>query len=368
MSNVETKLTEMRNGFDAVVAAVEEIANQPVPVPTINDRSLSGNKINGGTITNFNSVGIADEATETVLRVTNDGIISTTAHIQNIPNSVSIRGDVRVAGELHAQRLQVDEISADIRNERTSPLEFKAENGSLRGKGLIFTGVKHTRQFAFQENPDRFFSSESIDLQNEKEYKIAQQTVLTQTRLGDGITQSNLTQVGTLENLHTEGHLNVDNFVFFDADSMRLGVGTDVPNGQFSVKSFEHEFIVEPVDSTKFKTGTWTTSALQIITDDEPRIEISANGNIVLNNKVTMKGQLAIGVNNPSPEVDITTARPVRFQEKLFEVGDSEPSYGSYNRGDIVWNTAPNPTGYVGWICTKSGTPGIWKPFGQISS
>ena len=39
-----------------------------------------------------------------------------------------------------------------------------------------------------------------------------------------------------------------------------------------------------------------------------------------------------------------------------------------YRQGDIVWNTSPRPTGYVGWICTQAGTPGIWKTFGQIAS
>ena len=50
------------------------------------------------------------------------------------------------------------------------------------------------------------------------------------------------------------------------------------------------------------------------------------------------------------------------------QVGSGTPTEGSYRVGDIVWNTAPRPTGYVGWICVREGTPGEWKPFGQIAS
>ena len=56
----------------------------------------------------------------------------------------------------------------------------------------------------------------------------------------------------------------------------------------------------------------------------------------------------------------------MKFENKKFEVGVEPPSNGIYVKGDIVWNQEPRPTGYVGWICIKNGTPGDWKPFGVI--
>ena len=41
---------------------------------------------------------------------------------------------------------------------------------------------------------------------------------------------------------------------------------------------------------------------------------------------------------------------------------------GGGTKGDIVYNTAPTPGGYLGWVCTVTGTPGTWKPFGLIAS
>jgi hypothetical protein len=47
--------------------------------------------------------------------------------------------------------------------------------------------------------------------------------------------------------------------------------------------------------------------------------------------------------------------------------GDSSPTTGTYNQGDIVYNRNPTAGGHVGWICVSSGSPGLWKLFGPIS-
>ncbi|MDQ6482641.1 right-handed parallel beta-helix repeat-containing protein, partial [Dyadobacter sp. LHD-138] len=44
----------------------------------------------------------------------------------------------------------------------------------------------------------------------------------------------------------------------------------------------------------------------------------------------------------------------------------ASPSTGSWSVGDKIFNYAPTPGGYSGWICTTAGTPGTWKQFGKI--
>ncbi len=56
-------MTDIRKSLESLAEVIEKIDNKPSPAPIINDRSLSGNKINGGIITNFASVGISDETT-----------------------------------------------------------------------------------------------------------------------------------------------------------------------------------------------------------------------------------------------------------------------------------------------------------------
>lgn len=43
------------------------------------------------------------------------------------------------------------------------------------------------------------------------------------------------------------------------------------------------------------------------------------------------------------------------------------PTTGTWSIGDICNYTSPTSGGYVGAVCTTSGTPGIWKPYGLIT-
>lgn len=49
--------------------------------------------------------------------------------------------------------------------------------------------------------------------------------------------------------------------------------------------------------------------------------------------------------------------------------GSAAPtSGGPYAQGDIVFNNAPTAGGFVGWVCTATGSPGTWKTFGAVSA
>jgi hypothetical protein len=366
--SIENKLTEMREGFAAVSAAVEAISKQPAVQPEILDRQLSGNKINGGRITNFSSTGITDTATSPTLLVGNDGVTITVLHVNSIANPLTVQGNLTVQGEITATRLHVDEISADVRNERTSPLEFTAEGGNIFGKGLIWTGNGSTKQLTMQGTPERLFSSESFDIATGKEFSINKQTVLSADSLGQGIVHSNLQNVGSLRSLRVSGDVTIDEHIYYDADSMRLGVGISEPNGTLSVASLDHEFVIDATEDYRFKVGSWTTTGVDIVTDDTKRLSIEPGGDIIFSSKAVFNGKIGVGVKNFAADVDITTAGPVRIQGKKYEVGEGIPTSGSYAIGDIVWNNIPRATGYVGWICIRDGVPGEWKPFGQIAS
>jgi parallel beta-helix repeat protein len=43
------------------------------------------------------------------------------------------------------------------------------------------------------------------------------------------------------------------------------------------------------------------------------------------------------------------------------------PVSGTHIIGDIVYNNGPAAGGFIGWVCTASGSPGTWKTFGAIS-
>ena len=52
---------------------------------------------------------------------------------------------------------------------------------------------------------------------------------------------------------------------------------------------------------------------------------------------------------------------------QIRQSASAPPANGTYQRGDIVWNSHPISGSYIGWICTGDGTPGIWTTFGLIS-
>lgn len=49
-------------------------------------------------------------------------------------------------------------------------------------------------------------------------------------------------------------------------------------------------------------------------------------------------------------------------------MGSAAPSSGAYVQGDIVLDTTPSASSFIGWVCTSGGSPGTWKTFGAIST
>ena len=367
---MSTDIKKVTESLSSLASAIQDLANDTTTEIEINDRSLSGNKIHAGMITKFQSQGIKDESTRATVLVNDLGLHVDNFTVKDILSPLKVHGDLTVQGSVTAQKLHVNELTADIRNERTSPLEFIAEgDAGVYGKGLHWRGDGPTKQFVYRANPDRIWTTESIDLNGDCGYYIDNVAVLNLNELGSTINSSSLTAVGTLNNLQTSNNLTIDSWIYYESESNRLGIGTEAPNAQLSIVSLESEFIVDCEGPTT-KIGNWTTDKLDIITDNTARISISENGNIKLGTnietKTTVSGKLGVNVTNPAN--DIETAGPVKFQGKKFETSTEIPQSGSYNIGDIVWNQLPTPTGYVGWICTRAGTPGEWNTFGQIST
>ena len=374
MSNLNDKLVKMRDGLDAVSVAMQAIADTPADPAPINDRELSGNKIHGGLITLFRSQGITDTATATQLLVDDTGITTNNVDANTI-SAHTVTGALNVQGLLTVERLEVTELSVDVRNERSSSLEFVPDSGStIAGKGLLWRDPDtYTKQLVWHANPDRLFSTESFDLSAGKHFSIGATPVLTEEAIGTSVVNSSLQTLGTLNNLEVNGNVTIDQFIFWESESNRLGIGTDAPNAALSIVSLDAEFIVEP-EGASIKMGAWTNNDLDIITDDQTRLSIKANGVIQAgtseapNAVVKVFGQLGIGVNNIDADVTLSTSGPVKLDGRKMQSGATAPSAGAYALGDIVWNSNPKPTGYVGWICTREGTPGTWKAFGSISS
>jgi hypothetical protein len=328
-------------------------------------RSLTGDHINGGKIQNFASAGISDTATKTQIAVSDTGVHVNSLTVGNLEN-------LTVNGVLKTKILEVDELRADIKFEKDVPIVFSGDE--IAGKGLLWSGKGQTKQFIFAANPDRFFVSENIDFARGKSITVNNIKLIDETELGPTVTKSNLREVGRLNGLIVDGSVILDQYVVYNSATNRLGLGTEEPNGAFSVAEDGVEVIVGTRDAVRGYVGTHASNALDIITDNTARITITASGNITLGNtklapvQVSVHGKLAVRVNTPDSEVDLHVNGAVKFNNKLQTTGRTYPTAGSYNAGDIVWNSEPRINQYVGWICVQAGAPGIWEPFGKIGN
>jgi hypothetical protein len=278
------------------------------------------------------------------------------------------------------QQEKLDNLSAllnDILSEKNQDtniveLSYLKFNGDIEGKGLIWAGRGHTKQLVYQPSPDRFFSSETIDLAKDRAVTINGVKIIDDKELGTSITKSSLREVGRLRGLIVDGSLSVNQFLYYNATSDRLGLGTEEPNAALSICDQGVEIVIGSREYNKAGIGVYNSSDLELITDNTTRITISAGGNIELGNRnngpiqVLVHGTMGINVGTPDPRTNLHVGGAIKFNDTLHLKGTRPPEGGSFKQGDIVWNSEPQQRHYVGWICIQSGNPGIWAQFGEI--
>jgi hypothetical protein len=116
----------------------------------------------------------------------------------------------------------------------------------------------------------------------------------------------------------------------------------------------------------------WTSESIDIANESSymigntPVLRQTELGSSVRTSSLVTVGTLQNLRTQGSLSIDDYTNGPVKFENKKFLNGSGIPTSGTYRQGDIVWNENPVSTSYIGWVCVKAGTPGEWKPFGQI--
>jgi hypothetical protein len=249
---------------------------------------------------------------------------------------------------------------------------FIVFKGDVDGKGLIWTGDGNNKQIIFARNPDRFFVSEHVNLAKEKQFLINNIKVLDDKELGPTVTKSNLREVGRLKGLLVDGSVSINQYLFYDGNTDRLGLGTEQPNAALSIADMNIELVLGASDPNVGSIGTFNSADLELVTDNTARITIGAGGNITLGNtnfgpvKVSVVGSMGINVNNIDPRANLHVSGAVKFNDKLHLSGREAPQGGAFNEGDIMWNSDPQPGKFVGWVCTRAGNPGLWSGFGRI--
>jgi hypothetical protein len=334
---------------------------------------LSGDLVSGGTIKNFSSTGIKDLATVQTLIIEDNKVTVKSLAVGSIESNFTVRGDVKIYGVLDAGFVRTTELITNQRYEKQY-LEFAhGEKGTNIGTGLLWPTEGYNKQFVLMAGPDRFFSTESLELASGRNLMIGGSVVVSETELGSAIKSSKLTAVGRLEKLSVLGDVDFNDNVFYNAETGRFSIGYATPTAIFTVYD-EHndiEVVLNGNRSGYGQVGTRNTKGFEVITDDQARISVNEKGDITFGHEykdstlIRAYGKLSVGVKNPREQFEV--AGNMRFGGKLFATADEPPTSGNYTTGDVVWNSKPRPTGHIGWVCVAGGSPGMWKTFGQIS-
>ena len=372
-NNLDKALAYLGTSLQSLV----QQANGPVDLEHLHTkiakRSLTGDHINGGTIINFASTGIKDSATTQQITVSDSGVEVKNISVGQVKGNLSVENSF-TAKSITVDVLEVKELKTDLKLGQSAPLEITVSNGeTLVGKGLLLKGQGPTKQLIFTANPDKFTSTEHFELIKDKEFRISGDPVLSATALGTGVVKSNLRELGRLRGLIVDGSASFGQYLYYNNDTSRLGLGIENPNAAFGICEDGIEILIGTRDQTRGMIGTFASTPFDIVTDNTARISIGSSGNILLGNtnegpvQVSIHGKLAIKVNTPDPDVDLHVNGPVRFHGHLHIYADTPPDNGTYKTGDIVWNTSPRAGGNVGWVCVRAGSPGDWMPFGPIT-
>jgi hypothetical protein len=280
-------------------------------------------------------------------------ITATAAGEVVIGNASSRDGLLRVNGSIY-----VDNLIADTRVERTSPLEFKStRDQTIYGLGLVWAGNGSQRELFMYSDPDRLRTTESFDLAEGQSYYIGGHPVLTTDRLGNSVAHSSLVTVGPLNSLAVSGDT--------------------VLHGSLSVDGIATLKTLEFTDGTKNviidKTGVGSFTDITIKSAGHEALyadahEINIGDRALTNRPIKVFGPLSVGISNPDPSLQFAVNGDVAIGGKKFTNANQAPTIGTWSQGDICWNTTPLPSSFIGWVCIQTGSPGTWAGFGLIAS
>lgn len=332
---------------------------------------LSGDLISGGSISAFASTGIDDKATVKTLTIKDGMIIVDKILTKEFNGNVLFTENVNIHGQLTVETLKVKELLAERSFDKVY-LEFEPVKGaeSANGSGLLWRGGDFKKFFVLKG--DRFFSSENIDLYNDKSFKIDNVDVLNKNSLGTTVRKSSLREVGTLNSLTVTGDTNLSEFVRFSSDQQRIGINAEQLVGTITIGDIMQDVVMNiDVDNGRAKIGTYNNRPFDLTAGDMTLITLEPKGIVSLGHEyktdtvIRSWGKLGVNVKHPDAEFEVRGG--FRFGGKLFCVDNSPPEKGNYKRGDIVWNESPSENSPLGWVCTMSGSPGKWSQFGAIS-
>lgn len=256
----------------------------------------------------FQTAGITDLATGNQLTVM-DGVVvvegETVTRDLTVDRDTTLNGSVLIKGSLGVQgKIAVDNETWQELSEHVGNVTYDRIKNDFANE-LMKTVIESTK--------------DGIDISN---ITVDGSQLIAGDRLSNGITKSNLSQVGTLESLSVKGTANIYDTVHVVKN--RVGINTQDPDSALAIWDEEVNVSAGKLSKNVGFVGTGRKQNLVLGTNRQNHIEIDSEG--------------------------LTTVQKLRIGRNNISWGTEVPSY-SGTKGDIVFNINAGADTPFAWIC-----------------
>jgi len=280
----------------------------------ISEENISGDRVGGGTITNFSSTGIEDRAGKVQLTILDKATVfenKLVAAELEVKGNTVINGNLTINGEFplddKTKSFLVDETSKHVYENMSETLKEELL-AKFKKDGLDSNNIK--------VNNRNIFEGKELN------------------ELSPHIRKSRLTELGHLKQLLVQGEAQLSGSLY--TSHSRVGVNTVDPSAALSVWDSEIEILFGKLrDHTSF-IGSQRRQKVTLGAGNQENIVLNFNGETTIENLIA--DQTRIASTEKEPKVK------------------GEP-------GDIVFNIKPKLGEPWGWMCCVGGA---WAEMGKL--
>lgn len=321
---------ELASFDDAVVRALNDnftkrldtfnFPDESIPIKALRfdqAQTLSGDRVAGGIIRNFNSTGIQDSATDCRITILDESTVIENQLLSNglrVVGDTSLEGTIRIVGQLDKTTDFYQTLVAETAQQVGSSLNDALFAGF---SDKVFDLIK-TQGISV----DKLSVGDKLLIEGGK-------------KLSANIQDSNLRTVGNLKELQVDGELMVNNGSIY-VGKKRVGINTVEPGGALSVWDGEIEFEVSKASENVGYIGLPRKQDLVIGVNSQKNIRVLSNGG--------------------------TEIKKLHLGAMSFESDSAPPNYAG-TKGAVVFNSNPSEGGPMGWVCLGGAK---WANFGII--
>jgi hypothetical protein len=288
-----------------------------IPGSAINVASLklTGDNVQGGLIKNFGSSGIQDLSTNVQLTLLDQAVVIENNVVTlglEVKGTTVLEGDLVIHGNVPPQsQFYTSLISNAVEGVKNSMnQEFFGDYASV-----IFERIKE----------------EGLDLNR---ITLNGTEVITGNKLNYGITDTNITRVGMVKDLQTQGETYLSEVLYVGKD--RVGVNTLEPAFSLSVWDQEVELGMGKRSRDVGWIGTSRRQDLVLSANNQDNIVLKQDGSVAVSKIQVNKIHITSSTGTPS---------------------------GNEPRGTVAFNENPAPGQPIGWVSLGNGS---WSRFGTV--